>query len=941
MLLLQSMSLGEDALQYTAKRESRKQGTFQLFGRYPISSNFAETDLHALELMSSSDITGLGVPCTTSGDGNCLFNAVSLALSGGEDFSTELRLRTALEMILNSTRYTSRPDYNRLLLVSPSYRESTKDCCSDHSFSSVWTMMALSNTIGLPIQSVYPRVNGQGDEVHRILTQTFMPDNHTEVEPLTILWTRQTASQQSTWVANHFVPVLQEDHLSTDTQGDDSIFNDTLQTQYHVVNQSGTSFKITTIKTNTEHNDSFQPTAMSTPSRDSCNMASTSHDNRDSATTTPPHNTYKDASNLDISSPNESITREPEILPTAVGISPLPNGHPLPVEDVYTQIVQRQTVLPSVPPGDKSDSYMLVDNTRNTERLERKQRCEFYDDCGAWDSKKGNTVKSSYIAIDNRLKSVVLKNDLFCTERRSQGKKTWEPVSPQPALSQVITLSRYYTVSKTEPSFKKRVTYLLQEGNASLSHVALYEYIGKQPTNILPHGLSKETTPFIRTKPETIDKVKQKLVDRSKKPKEVYAELKADDSLSGVRDFKVIRDIKHLEKKKEKKTTTTTRQNVADEILEVISMLNTHPFVQTITHNKDQVPSIICYTEEQIEDLKHFLKHPHSDPLGIDRTFNLGSFYATIIVYKNQRLIRKDTKQQPVFLGPLMLHKDASYTTYKTFLDRIATKLDQNIDEIEVRLSQQVSIGSDDEKALTKAIDHAFPNTRRLLCTKHLQDNVKHHLQNKIGKGKGERNVIMAGIFKEGNGIIDSNSSFEFEERSNKLLEKTEIQFPAFTNYYEKHLKSKLHDHVFKPRHENNNQDRMWTNNNTESINNIIKLSTHWQPQNTSDLVEKLYNITRLHFMDYRSALHSCGNYRLREEDKHYLVSDQVWRCKSEEEKVTMFRAFLRDTKRRKTPNLISSQDGKYSVISKAQGTAKKPGQRKRPVNERTRAFNK
>lgn len=107
--------------------------------------------------------------------------------------------------------------------------------------------------------------------------------------------------------------------------------------------------------------------------------------------------------------------------------------------------------------------------------------------------------------------------------------------------------------------------------------------------------------------------------------------------------------------------------------------------------------------------------------------------------------------------------------------------------------------------------------------------------------GKGERNIIMAGIFKEGNGIVDSNSSFEFEERSNKLLEKTEIQFPAFTNYYEKHLKSKLHDHVFKPRHENNNQDRMWTNNNTESINNIIKLSTHWQPQNTSDLVEKLY----------------------------------------------------------------------------------------------------
>jgi hypothetical protein len=41
---------------------------------------------------------------------------------------------------------------------------------------------------------------------------------------------------------------------------------------------------------------------------------------------------------------------------------------------------------------------------------------------------------------------------------------------------------------------------------------------------------------------------------------------------------------------------------VADEILEVISMLSTHPYVQTIIHNNDQVPAIICYTDEQMKD---------------------------------------------------------------------------------------------------------------------------------------------------------------------------------------------------------------------------------------------------------------------------------------------------------------------------------------------------
>ena len=38
--------------------------------------------------------------------------------------------------------------------------------------------------------------------------------------------------------------------------------------------------------------------------------------------------------------------------------------------------------------------------------------------------------------------------------------------------------------------------------------------------------------------------------------------------------------------------------------------------------------------------------------VGIDRTFNLGNFYVTSFVYKNERVIRKDSSDHPVFLGP-------------------------------------------------------------------------------------------------------------------------------------------------------------------------------------------------------------------------------------------------------------------------------------------------
>ena len=96
-------------------------------------------------------------------------------------------------------------------------------------------------------------------------------------------------------------------------------------------------------------------------------------------------------------------------------------------------------------------------------------------------------------------------------------------------------------------------------------------------------------------------------------------------------------------------------------------MINEHPYVQTIVHNKDQVPSVICYTADQMPDLRHFLKNDKSEPLGIERTFNLGSCYVTTIVYKNQGVVRKEAEQKPnndahpIFMGPVLLHKEANY----------------------------------------------------------------------------------------------------------------------------------------------------------------------------------------------------------------------------------------------------------------------------------------
>jgi hypothetical protein len=82
------------------------------------------------------------------------------------------------------------------------------------------------------------------------------------------------------------------------------------------------------------------------------------------------------------------------------------------------------------------------------------------------------------------------------------------------------------------------------------------------------------------------------------------------------RDFKVVKNIKYKSKQKVQHTNKCNqRDNIADEILEVLSMINDHPYVQTFIHHKDKVPSIICYTNEQMKDLKHFLRNGKKQPI--------------------------------------------------------------------------------------------------------------------------------------------------------------------------------------------------------------------------------------------------------------------------------------------------------------------------------------
>ena len=279
-----------------------------------------------------------------------------------------------------------------------------------------------------------------------------------------------------------------------------------------------------------------------------------------------------------------------------------------------------------------------------------------------------------------------------------------------------------------------------------------------------------------------------------------------------------------------------------------------------------------------------------------------------------------------------MLHKDATYKTYKSFLEHVKTELDSEIGSVELRLSENIEFGTDDEKALTKAIDHVFPSATRLLCTKHLKDNVKHYLQNNVGMDKAYRDTVINKIFGE-DGTTDANCTIDFETRTEELQQSMEGKYPRFQTYFEKQLKTRLKHYVVDPCIVDSSK-RNWTNNNAESLNNILKLAVDWKPQGARELIKKLHSVTELHFLDYRSSLHDDGNCRLSKDESRYRVTAKLWRCKTDAEKDEIFVRFLKDSKKQKR-KYIESSDGKFSIVAKAQTKATKASQSKRPRNER------
>jgi hypothetical protein len=208
------------------------------------------------------------------------------------------------------------------------------------------------------------------------------------------------------------------------------------------------------------------------------------------------------------------------------------------------------------------------------------------------------------------------------------------------------------------------------KGVGSSKKCALVEYIGKFP-GLSTHGNSATPNNYVRTDDNVMEDIGE--LSKTNNPMSVYSQLNKKYELAAPKRTKQMKDKRRNDRKKEGVGSTSTfyRGNVDDHILQIKNLVHErHPFIRHTVHNGGKGPSMILYTDQQMEDLK-ILCCTGQAVLGLDKTFNLCDMHVTASCLKHVRVERTGTGDHPLFLGPIFIHYSSDFETYSAFFSHL------------------------------------------------------------------------------------------------------------------------------------------------------------------------------------------------------------------------------------------------------------------------------
>ena len=147
------------------------------------------------------------VGIVTTGDGNCLYNALSTAMYGSEDQALLIKLWTAITLVLQKSKVCKLFDSHCLQFVDWDYNSALHDILTPGKWSSSWHIVAASVALNHPVSSVYPRMNSRKEPAYKVLNTTIVPSDKNNV-PICIHWTGRPKQPGRNWNPNHFIALV-------------------------------------------------------------------------------------------------------------------------------------------------------------------------------------------------------------------------------------------------------------------------------------------------------------------------------------------------------------------------------------------------------------------------------------------------------------------------------------------------------------------------------------------------------------------------------------------------------------------------------------------------------------------------------------------------------------------------------------------------------------
>jgi hypothetical protein len=238
---------------------------------------------------------------------------------------------------------------------------------------------------------------------------------------------------------------------------------------------------------------------------------------------------------------------------------------------------------------------------------ERERSCKLYQKTGAWSRTAGN---------------------MLCAVEDGKFLRA-NPRVPQDCAT--ISLHTTILVHKSDPTYRRRVSWFWNHPALPVKGIALVEYSGREPEKILAHGNNlNDNDPYLRTHPQVLDKVQA--ADRCVSDKGLYDRLTSTDASDVPRNTRQISDARYRTKNRAG-PKLPPGSSIADDYAAAYAMMADEQIIHKYVHIQGREPWIVLMLPEQVRLIRTLCTSLGAaadiTPIALDRTFNLAPCYTS------------------------------------------------------------------------------------------------------------------------------------------------------------------------------------------------------------------------------------------------------------------------------------------------------------------------